>query len=70
MVAAGAGACKATGDLAVQRDLIPLQREYGANLLYSCQEPVFTGFVLGHSSHDELDQAHQFREPKASHMSL
>jgi len=56
--------------LAVQRDLMPLQRKYGTDLLYSCQEPVFTGFVLGHSSLDEFIQAHQFREPKASHMSL
>lgn len=70
MVATGASACKATGNLAIQGYLMALQAEYGADFFDCGKEPLFTGFVCGHSSLIELEQAHQFREPGASHMSL
>jgi hypothetical protein len=70
MVASGTSAGKPTGNLAIQGYLMPLQAEYGADFFDGCKEPFFTGFVCGHSSLIELEQAHQFREPGASHMSL
>jgi hypothetical protein len=70
MVASGTSAGKPTGNLAIQGYLMALQTEYGADFFDCGKQPLFTGFVCRHSSLIELDQAHQFREPGASHVSL